>query len=143
MNQRSSRPFLNSNSSSIEYVVSWLIFTLFLSVFPLLFKLIVFHILSKEPSFSETVSELLFLSILLSADSMRIIQLSNTKGPVTRIVFWLNVPAIFLSMGFYGIFEFSKYAQATIAVSGLKILTILVVISSILFDICAQVLYLI
>ena len=96
----------------IEYFAAWIVFTLLLSGFPLLFRIIILTLFSQSVTMSEVITEIVFISVLLSADAIRVNRVSKKKSEsINNTVLWLTIPTVLLSMGFYSILVFSIYAN--------------------------------
>ena len=84
-------PSLFKLKDLIDYLGIWLVFTIFLSSLPLLFKVMAYIILSKTFILTESITEILFLAILLSTDSIRVVQISRNKQAINSILLFLNI----------------------------------------------------
>lgn len=127
----------------IDYLGIWLVFTIFLSSLPLLFKVMAYIILSKTFILTESITEILFLAILLSSDSIRVVQISRKKQAINSILLFLNIPSVILSMIFYGFFAYVQYANNQIVVPYQEQLLLALVFSALIFDISAQAVYIV
>lgn len=141
--KRTPPPPLFKPKDLIDYLGIWFIFTVFLSSLPLLFKVLAYIILSKTIILTESITEILFLSILLSTDSIRVVQISRNKKAINSILLFLDIPSVILSMIFYGFFAYAQYANIRISVPNQELLLLALVISALLFDISAQVVYIV
>lgn len=94
----------------VRKMIAWMFFTVIISILPLIFMIFICKIGSIEITYEQVLSEIFFLSIILSSDSIKTVY--NVRDD--DLGFWIHnasiVILIFASV-IYGIMLYHTYVQ--------------------------------
>ena len=135
---------IKGDSDAQEHLIIWAVFTVFLAFFPLLCKLLVFCALSKTLSLSDALPEHMFVTILLSADSIKTTQVNSKRDERDKSVkkiFWINIVSILITTVIYTLLIVAQYNKSFYGIYELKYLIYGFLISALIINIASQLTY--